>query len=86
MLITLFLDLTYGIVSSFLSLFPTADTTLLANITAAVGAASGYLAAVSSFVPVSTLLIIVGLFLTIEVFILLIKIINWIIRKIPTIS
>lgn len=86
MLITLFLDIAYGIVSSFLGLFPDADNTFVSNITSAVSTASGYLSAINSFTPVSTLLIIVGLFLVIEIIILFIKISNWIIRKIPGIS
>ncbi len=86
MLITFFLNLVYGITSSFLSLFPNADTSIINNVSAAVSTASGYLSAVNSFTPVSTLVIICGIFLSIEVFILFIKIINWIIRKIPTIN
>ncbi len=82
----MFLNLAYGIVSAFLDLFPTADISFLTNITVAVSTASGYLSAVSTFAPVSTLLIIVGLFLGVEFVILLIKIFNWIIRKIPGIS
>ena len=86
MLITFFLDLVYNIVNSFLNLFPNADTTFLTNISSAASTTSSYLSAVSTFAPISTILVIVGLFLGIELVILLIKIINWIIRKIPTIS
>jgi hypothetical protein len=86
MLITFFLDLAYNIVNAFLALFPDADVSLLSNINTAVSTASGYLSAISNFAPVSTILSIIGLFLGIELVILIIKIINWIIRKIPTIS
>jgi phosphate/sulfate permease len=86
MIVSFFINLAYNIVSSFLNLFPNADLSFLTNINTAVAAASGYLSSVSYFAPVSTLLTIVGLFIGIEIVILVIKIINWIIRKIPTIS
>ena len=86
MLVSFFLYLFCGIASTFLSMFGTADTALLSNVSGAVSSASGYLAAINSLVPVSTLLVIVGLFLALEGFIIVVKIINWIIRKIPTIS
>lgn len=86
MLITLFFNLTYLIVSGFLSLFPNADLSLLSNISSAVSTASGYLSSISAFAPVATLIAIIGLFLAVELFILSVKIINWIIRKIPGIN
>jgi hypothetical protein len=86
MFVTFFLNLAYEIVTAFLNLFPIAETSFLTNISNAVSTASGYLSAIDYFAPVSTLLTIVGLFIGIEIIILLIKIINWIIRKIPTIS
>jgi hypothetical protein len=86
MLITFFLNLAYWITSSFLSLFPTADTSVLSAVGGAVASASSYLSAINSFTPVSTIITIAGVFISIEVFILFIKIVNWIIRKIPTIN
>ena len=86
MLVTFFSDLAYNIVNTFLNLFPNADTSFLTNITSSVSTASGYLSAVSYFAPVATLITIVGLFIGIEIIILSVKIINWIIRKIPTIN
>jgi hypothetical protein len=44
------------------------------------------LALVNVVVPVSTILAIIGLFFVIEIGILIFKIINYVIRKIPTIS
>ncbi len=86
MLITFFLNLIYNIVNSFLGLFSNADTAFLTNIGTAASTTSSYLSAVSAFAPISTILTIVGLFLIIELAILIIKIVNWIIRKIPTIN
>jgi len=84
MLATFILNLIYSVASGFLNLLP--DVSLSDNINSAVGTASGYLAALNVIAPVNTLLTIIGLFLTIEGIILLIKIINWFIRKIPTIN
>jgi hypothetical protein len=86
MIPSFFLSIFYSIASMFLSLFPTADTAALSTIDTSVSTASGYFSAVSSFLPITTLLIILAIFLSIEGFILLIKFINWAIRKIPTIS
>jgi uncharacterized membrane protein len=86
MLVTFFLNLAYNIASSFFNLFSDAETTVLSNIYSSATTTSAYLSSINSFVPVSTIIIIVGLFLSIEIIILFIKIINWIIRKIPTIS
>ena len=86
MLVTFFIDLAYNIVSFFLNLFPTADTSAFSNFTDSIIQASGYLSAVDNIVPVTTIMTIVGIFIFFETVILIIKIINWIIRKIPTIS
>lgn len=48
--------------------------------------ASTYLSALSDFVPVSDFLTILGLVVMIEVFINGFKLINWAIKKIPTIG
>ena len=84
MLATFLLNLIYSVVSGFLNLLP--DVSLSDSVSSAVGTASGYLAGLNGIIPVGTLLIILGLFLTIEGIILTIKIVNWFIRKIPTIN
>lgn len=86
MLITLFLSIAAGIMNAFLSIFPTADTSTLSNITTSVSTASSYLSAIDNFVPVSVLVGMISTFLAVEGFILLVKAINWIIRKIPSIN
>jgi hypothetical protein len=84
MLATFLLNLVYSISAGFLNLFP--DVSLSDSVSSAVNTASGYISALSIILPVSTLIAIVGLVLTIEGVILVIKIINWFIRKIPSIN
>jgi len=84
MLTTAFLNIIYSISVWFLSLFP--NVSLSDSVSSAAGTASTYLAGLNGIVPVSTLLIILGLVLTIEGVYLTIRIINWFIRKIPTIN
>jgi len=59
--------------------FPAELSTAMQNI-------SAYIGAVDNFIPVSTVLIILGLFLTIESAVLIFKVIQWIIKKIPGIN
>jgi len=84
MLATFLLNLVYSISAGFLNLFP--DVSLSDSVSSAVGTASTYISSLNLVLPVSTLLTIIGLILTIESIILLIKIINWFIRKIPSIN
>lgn len=62
------------------------DVSLSADLISAISTANTYIAAVDFIFPVTTFLTILGLVLTIEAFIVLYKIIIWVIRKIPTIS
>lgn len=62
------------------------DATLPANITSAITTTNAYLSAIDFIFPVATFITIFGTILGIETFIILWKIINWIIHKIPTIS
>jgi hypothetical protein len=84
MIIDFILNLVYNLIVWFLALFP--EVSLSDSISSSIMTASGYLSALNTIAPVSTLLAIIGLFLTIEGVILIIKIINWFIRKIPTID
>jgi hypothetical protein len=84
MLATFLLNLVYSISVGFINLFP--NVSLSDSVSASIGTASTYISGLNVVLPVSTLLAIVGLVLTIEGVILLIKIINWFIRKIPTIN
>jgi hypothetical protein len=84
MLATFLLNLVYSISAGFLNLFP--DVSLSDSVSSAVNTASTYISSLNIILPVSTLIAIVGLVLTIEGVILIIKIVNWFIRKIPTIN
>lgn len=63
-----------------------ADASLPDAFTNAMITASTYISAFNDFLPVATLLTILGLVLTIEVFINGFKLVNWAIKKIPTIN
>lgn len=56
------------------------------SVTEAVSTASGYISSLNTYLPMSTLIAILGLVLIIEGFYLGHRLINWAIRKIPTIS
>ena len=84
MLINFFLNIVYSVVVGFIGLLP--DVSLSDSVASAVATASTYISGLNVVLPVATLLTIIGLVLTIEAVMLLIKIINWFIRKIPTIS
>jgi hypothetical protein len=84
MLLNYILTLGFNFINWVLNLMP--DVSIPDKITSAVTTASHYLTALNVFLPIDTLLAIIIIFLIIEGIILLIKIINWFIRKIPTIS
>ena len=84
MLADFLLSLVYRISSGFVGFFP--DVSLSDNVAASVATASGYMSALNVILPVGSLIAILGLSLTIETTILTIKIVNWFIRKIPTIN
>ena len=73
----------YGLLSPFRLL---SDVSLPVGLTNAITTANGFLTALNGIIPVSTLLVIVSLVLTIEGFIFSFKLVSWIIRKIPMIS
>jgi hypothetical protein len=60
------------------------DVSLPADIASSISTANGYLFALDYVAPVSTLLTIFALFLTIEGGILTWKAINWLLRRLPT--
>ena len=84
MITNFILNAIYRVINGFFSLFP--NVSFSDSITASVATASTYLSALNIIAPIYTLMAIITLFLTIEGVILTIKIINWFIRKIPTIS
>lgn len=77
----------YGVVwliTAPLRLLPNAS--LSPSISEAIISANSYLSAINFVFPLSTFLIIFGIILSIETFIIIWKIVNWLIKKIPTIS
>lgn len=87
MITSLILLMLYGVIWVLISpfrLLPNAS--LPANITSAITTANTYISAIDFIFPVATFITVFGLILTIEAFIILWKILNWIIHKIPTIS
>ena len=87
MITTLILQLLYAVI--WLITSPVrllSDVTLDANIGGAISTASTYLGGLNAVVPVGTILAVFGIFLVVEVAILVWKGINWLIRKIPTIN
>jgi len=84
MITTFLLNLVYSVASGFLNLFPT--TSISDDVLNSIQTANTYIAGLNIILPVYTILTILGLTLTIEGVILTIKIINWFIRKIPTIN
>jgi hypothetical protein len=62
------------------------DVSLPNDLVNAIQTTNSYLRSINFIFPVSTFLTILSLILTIEGFIILYKIINWLIRKIPTIN
>jgi len=63
-----------------------ADVSLSTNFAETISTANNYLAGLNFILPLSTLMTIIGLFIGIEVAIFAYKLINWLIRKIPTIN
>jgi hypothetical protein len=85
MIVGIIVNLIYGLVWLVLApirLLP--DVSLPSDIAAAISTAGGYLYAVDFVLPVSSLLAIFALFLSIEGGILTWKGINWILRRLPT--
>jgi len=87
MITTILLYIIFGLIKVLLipfTLLPNAS--LPVDFSNAIVSASNYISAFNDFIPVNTILIILGLVLTIELFINIFKLINWTIKKIPTIG
>jgi hypothetical protein len=63
-----------------------ADVSLDSNFASSIQTASGYYHAVNGFIPVDTMLTILGISLVFEGLYLTYKLIMWVIKKIPGIS
>lgn len=84
MIIDFILNLIYNFIVWVLNLLP--EVSFSDNVNSSITTASGYISAVNSIAPVGVLLQILSVFIVVEGTILIIKIVNWFIRKIPAIS
>jgi len=84
MIVTLFLNIIFGVLSYLVSLLPT--VTDGGYFTTAITTASGYISAVYDFIPVITvtLLAILTFDILFESGYLLYKVVYWVIRRFPT--
>lgn len=87
MITTIILYLLFTTIYLFISpLLLLPNATLSSEFSAAILSANSYLSAFNDYLPVATLISILGAILVIELSISLFKIISWVIKKIPTIS
>jgi len=87
MIVTLLLTIVYYFIYGITAIFRlTPNVSLPTNVTSAVATASGYISSLSDFLPIGTLVTILGIFLAYEFAYFSMKLINWVIRKIPGIS
>lgn len=77
-------DIFFGLIDMFLSLLPEFDLSI--DISGAVGAVSELFGYVNNFVSVNAILTCISLVLVVDNFSFIVKIFNFIIRKIPGIS
>jgi len=87
MIVTLLLTIIYYFIYGITAIFRlTPEVALPGDITSAITTASGYISSLADFLPIGTLITILGLFLAYEFAYFSMKLINWVIRKIPGIS
>jgi hypothetical protein len=87
MIIDAFLAVIYAFVYAITAPFRLAPiVSLPTEWTSAVTTASGYIASLNAIIPVTTLIAVLAVFLGYELTYFGMKLINWVIRKIPTIS
>ena len=84
MLVDIILTIVYNVAVGFVRLFPTADFT--SGLGEAIVNLNGYLAGVSPFVPILAIISVFSALLVLEGSLLAISVINWFIRKIPSIN
>lgn len=87
MITTAIINLLYVVIWTFvlpLRILP--DVSPQNELISAISTASGYIAPFNNLLPVGTLLTIFGLFVGFEIAYFAYKLINWLIRKIPTVN
>ena len=87
MITNFFLNIFYGLIYAITSpLRLLADVSLPAGITSAISSSGSYLTIADYFFPIATFLAIIAAVIAVDAFIVLFKIFNWVIRKIPTVN
>lgn len=87
MITTGLLNIIYAFIYALTAIFRLAPiVSLPMEITSAVSTARDYMEGLDTFLPITTLITILSLFLAYEIAYFTMKLINWVIRKIPTIS
>lgn len=84
---TAFLYLLYATIFTFtlpIRLFD--DLALDSEFVSSISTASGYISAFNTFIPIGTLLTILGLFIAYELSYFTYKVVMWVIKKIPSIN
>lgn len=87
MIFSLFIDAIYVFVYALTAVFRLAPVVELpAGWISAVGTAGSYIAGLDVFLPVTSLVVVLSIFLAYEIAYFGMKLVNWVIRKIPGIS
>ena len=85
MITTILLNIIYYVLWPLIQLISTlSDVSLNSGIATSIITASGYLSALNTFLPVATIIVILGVFTTYETGYFAFKFIYWIIKRIPT--
>lgn len=85
MITSVFLSIIYGLVYALASpLRLLADVVVNADFAAAISSVGSYIKAVDNFIPTATILIILGLVLSIDTSIFAYKGIMWVVKRFPT--
>lgn len=87
MITELLLTFIYTIIQVIISpiiLLP--DVSMSSSLATSIHTASGYIASFNNFLPLTTMLSILGIYLVIEGAVLTYRLIMWVIKKIPTVN
>ena len=85
MIITVILSVLFSLLwplVQLIALLP--DVSLTSSVSTSIASASNYLSALNSFIPITTLLSMLGVFVLYETGYFTFKLIYWIIKRIPT--
>lgn len=84
MITDLFISLVYSVLHFILSpVLALTDVALSSSVASGISTAGSWLGTVNTYIPVGTVLAILGVFLTLEAGVLVYKLVMWGIRRIP---